>query len=236
MDKVSTGSEVIDTFLQGGFEQDTITTLYGPSGSGKTNICLLFAVTQALQKKKVLFVDTEGGISIERIKQLTPHWEKVLDYVLLFKPTTFEDQEKAINQIKGIVHELGNDKIGTIIMDTISMLYRLELGNPEEIYDINRALGKQIAKLTEIARKKNIPVIITNQVYANFERPDQVNMVGGDLLKYGSKCLIELQKTPGEARRAIIRKHRSIKEGQHILFSIVNTGIVQVSEKKFSLF
>jgi hypothetical protein len=43
--------------------------------------------------------------------------------------------------------------------------------------------------MTEIARKKKIPVLISNQVYADFEDKDKVNLVGGDLLKYGSKCL-----------------------------------------------
>ncbi len=235
MDRTTTGITCFDQLLEGGFESDTITTMYGPSGAAKTNICLQFAVSTALTGKKVIFVDTEGGISIDRLKQLTDNWETVLDKLLIFKPTTFEEQERTINQVKELVSSMKPDKIGGIIIDTISMLYRLERHNGE-VHDTNRALGLQIAKLSEIARKKNIPILITNQVYADFDKPLSVNMVGGDLLKYGSKCLIELQKTPTDSRRAILKKHRSIKEGKTILFTIENKGIVEAKEKRFSIF
>ena len=48
-------------------------------------------------------------------------------------------------------------------------------------------------------------------------------MVGGDLLKYWSKCLIELKNHYGK-RKLILKKHRSlpIKE---LMFEIVETGI-----------
>ena len=62
-------------------------------------------------------------------------------------------------------------------------------------------------------------------------------MVGGDILRYGSKCLIELQVADGGLRRAVIRKHRSIEERKEITFKIVNKGIEAVKESKgFRLF
>jgi DNA repair protein RadB len=86
----------------------------------------------------------------------------------------------------------------------------------------------QLSSLTEIARKNNLPVLLTNQVYQDFENKEKVNIVGGDLLKYQSKCLIELKKTDVGVRRAIIRKHRSIEEDKEILFRIINLGIEEV--------
>ena len=49
------------------------------------------------------------------------------------------------------------------------MLYRLELGKSDDVYEVNRELGKQLCCLAEIARKKKILVLITNQVYSNFD-------------------------------------------------------------------
>ncbi len=231
MNKVSTGIQEFDEFL-GGFETDVITTLYGPSGSGKSNICLLSAVHIA-KDKKVLYIDTEGGFSIERLKQICPNYTDILKNIFVLKPTNFDEQMKASSKLKQMI----NKDVGIIIVDTISMLYRLELGTTEDVYDVNRALGKQIAQLAEIARKNNIPVLVTNQVYADFDEKDKVNMVGGDLLKYGSKCLIELQKTPDGLRRAVIRKHRAKPEGQEIIFKIVEKGIEKAKETKgFRLF
>ena len=75
--KVPTGAVFLDAFLEGGYDTDIVTTIYGPSGTGKTNLCILAAVTVALNGKKVIFIDTEGGIAVERIKQITPRYDEV---------------------------------------------------------------------------------------------------------------------------------------------------------------
>ena len=226
--KISTGSTVLDELLDGGYEKDIITTLYGPSGSGKTNVCLLPLVRMAGKGKKIVYIDTEGSLSTERLKQITKHYKKVLEYVLLFQPTEFHEQSAIISNLNKII----SDNIGLIIVDSIAMLYRLELGRTHDVYDVNTALGQQIALLTRIARIKKIPVLITNQVYADFKNKDRVNMVGGDLLKYGSKCLIELKPYAYGVREAIIRKHRSMPEGKSIHFKITNKGIEKIEENE----
>jgi len=221
---ISCGSAVFDRLLEGGYEKDVITTIYGPAGSGKTLACLLGAISVA-KKTKVIYVDTEGGFSVARLKQLTRDYKNVMDNIFFLKPTTFAEQKKNFEKLKSMI----SDKIGLIVVDSISMLYRLELKQKETIHDINRELAQQVAYLTEIARKKNIPVVITNQVYANFEDSSKINIVGGDVLKYGSKCLIELQITPNNKRRAILRKHRSLSE-REALFEIREEGIVEAKE------
>ena len=172
MTTTSTGAAFLDTFLAGGYDNGIITTMYGPSGSGKTNLCILTAVRMAEQGKTVLFVDTEGGIAVERIRQISSssEYEKVLERILFLNPVTFEDQKAILAQLKA----LATEDVGLIIVDSISMLYRLELSQAEEVYDVNSALGRQIATLVEIARTRKIPVLITNQVYADFEHKDKV--------------------------------------------------------------
>jgi len=220
--KISTGSSILDSFLDGGYENDAITTLYGPSGSGKTNLAVLAAVKIAEQGKKVIYIDTEGGFSISRLKQITSDYENVLQNILFLQPTTFEEQKKDFEKLK----ELVNDKVGLIIVDTIAMLYRLV--RVQDVQEVNRELGIQIGYLTEIARKKKIPILVTNQVYTSFESREKVNMVGGDLLKYGSKCLIELQAGHTGKRKAILRKHRSIAGEKETWFRIVDKGLTSL--------
>lgn len=220
MNKIPTGAAFLDEFLNGGYDTDIITTIYGPSGAGKTNFCLLAAVKVANSGKKVLLIDTEGGIAVERIKQIASNYEEILKQIIFLNPVNFEEQKDIFEKIKPLV----NNQLGMIIVDSISMLYRLELGRSEEVYEVNSSLGKQIASLVEIARKNNIPVLITNQVYADFDNRDEVKMVGGDLLKYGSKCLIELKKF-NNCRGLILRKHRSLPEGKELKFKIVQKGM-----------
>src|SRR3989338_7289375 len=126
----STGVVFLDTFLGGGYDHDIITTIYGPSGSGKTNLCLIAAVHCASAGKKVIFLDTEGGIAVERIRQICPEYEKVLERMLFFNPVTFEEQKKIFDTLR----EMVNEHIGMIIVDSVSMLYRLGLGKNEKVY------------------------------------------------------------------------------------------------------
>lgn len=236
MEKISTGSPELDQFLEGGYEKDVITTLYGPAGSGKTNLCLLAAVNVAKSGKKVVFIDTEGGFSVDRLNQLTN--ESVLNNILLLKATSFKEQEKLFDRLLEEV----NSNLGLIIVDSIVMMYRLEMGlaretmNHDKITHINRSMSSQLRILSEITRKKLIPVIITDQVYSNFAKDAQetgreVNMVGGDLLKYWSKCIIEIKRS-NEKRKIVLRKHRSLPE-KEFSFYIHNKGISKVGFRLF---
>jgi len=65
-----------------------------------------------------------------------------------------------------------------IIIDSIASLYRLELAMNNDAVNANRELGVHMAILTEIARKKKIPVIMTNQVYSDFEDRERAKTVG----------------------------------------------------------
>jgi len=225
--RISTGSYDLNKWLFGGYERDIITTVYGPAGSGKTNFCVLVTVSQAKKDNKVIFIDTEGGFSPDRFKQMTgEEYEKSVKNVLLLKPTSFNEQKKIFDSL---LKEINSDsKIGLIIVDSMTMLYRLEIADElselnseykdSKIKSVNRELARQLRTLAEISRKKNIPVIITNQIYYNFIKDEQktgeeriAKMVGGDLLKYWSKCLIELKSENGK-RNAILRKHRSLPE------------------------
>ncbi len=228
MDKQRSGT-IIDA-LMGGFEKEVITTIYGPAGSGKTNICMISAVTAAREGKKVIYVDSEGGFSAERLRQLAPDHGKILEKIVFLKPTTFEEQKNVFENLLAMV----NEKVGIVIVDSISMLYRLERKG-DDSGEINRELGRQLGVLNEICRKKNVPVLVTNQVYANFDDRNRVNMVGGDILKYWSKCLIELSNLAGGKRRAAVRKHRSMGE-KEMLFEIAEKGLFEMERNKFSLF
>jgi DNA repair protein RadB len=236
MEKISAGDFELNKFLHGGYEKDIISTLYGPGGSGKTNICLLAAVSRASKGEKVIFIDTEGGFSSERVSQLVNKnkelLEKTLQNIFILKPTSFKEQEQAFETL---LKQIKTGNVSLIVIDSIAMLYRLELGDAiksqesEQIQAVNRKLANQLRILNEIARKQNIPVIVTNQVYSIFSRDEneakekQVSMVGGDLLKYWSKCIIEL-KNQGGRRKLILKKHRSLPE-KELAFEIIDLGI-----------
>jgi DNA repair protein RadB len=157
-----------------------------------------------------------------------------LEKILLINPTSFEEQKRDFVKLLGLVKK---GEIGLIVIDGMAMLYRLELGDAvksgedEKIKEINREVARQMRALAEISRKQNIPIIITNQVYSEFLSEEDLkkgiekttNLVGGDLFKYWSKCIIELKNEKGK-RKAILLKHRSLPE-KEMEFVIKNEGV-----------
>jgi DNA repair protein RadB len=237
-EKISSGSYDLNTWLYGGYEKDIITMIAGPPGCGKTNFVILAACSQAKKGNKVIFIDTEGGFSVERVKQIVgvENAESVLNNIFLLKPTNFEEQKKDFSKLLIAVKK---EDVGLIVVDGMAMLYRLEIGeahnmkDDEKVRETNREIAKQMRILAEISRKQNIPVLITNQVYMEFlseedfknGAPRNTNIVGGDLFKYWSICIIELKNDDGK-RKAILLKHRNMPQ-KEINFLIKDEGILK---------
>lgn len=236
--KLSSGNKAFDEWLDGGYEKEIITCFYGPYATGKTNFCLMALAELLKHGKKAIYIDTESSFSFERLKQIMEkeYSTEKLKNIIIFKPTNFKEQIATFDKI------LKLKNFDAIFVDSIGMLYRLELGlikeeikeeekeiEKERIRKINLFLARQLRILSEIARKKKIPILVTNQVYQDFE--GNIHMVGGDLLKYWSKCLIQLENL-GDKRKAILIKHRSLPQKEFI-YKIVNKGIEKV--RKFLL-
>jgi len=222
MKKISAGSYDLNKWLNGGYENDIVSVLYGAAGTGKTNLCVLAAVACAKNGGKVIFIDTEGGFSVERVKQIVPgNYEETLGNIFLLKPTSFKEQKDAFVELQKRL----KGHVDLIVVDGMTILYRLDFADAREkddgtVQNINADLARQMKLLAEIARKKNIPVLVTNQVYC---WENETKMVGGDILKYWGKCLIELTNDKGR-REIFLRKHRSIEE-KSFCFQIYDLGI-----------
>jgi len=202
---IKTGSKLLDDFIEG--YKNEITLIYGPAASGKTTLAKLAAIAQAKEGKKVLFIDAEHGFSAERFEQLGG--KNLLGSILLLRPKSFLEQDKYIKSLKLIAN-----KFAMVIIDTIGIFYRAELNKDPE--SINKALNIQLKILTETA--KNVPVILTNQVYDRLD--GQINTVSGELVKGWSKCILELKKDP----RSVLMKKPVQKE---IKFEIEEKGFFE---------
>ncbi len=223
--KISTGTAPLDWLLEGGYEKGVITTIYGPGGSGKSLVCMSCAA-HSIKNQKIIYIDTEESFSVTRFKQVCEDYQSVLDKIIFLKPTTFTEQSQSVQQLKEI---LLKQKVGLIVVDTISMHYRAEL-NDQNSKELNNQFVLELRDLIEIARKKEIPILVTSQVYSDINEKDKLNVVGGLMIKNMSKCIIELKKSEGK-RKAVLRKHRSLPEGKEIPFQITEKGIEEVKEE-----
>jgi DNA repair protein RadB len=215
--RLSTGSNSFDDLLGGGIECGSVTLLYGEAGTGKTNICLqaAFNLIQS-EGKKVAYVDTEG-LSSDRIEQISSG-EEARKNLLVFQVRSFEEQIDRIAKVVRLAE--ANDKIGLIIVDSMTMYYRLKSDDTS----VRNEFVKQTEMLLNAARKSEVAVLLTSQVYTNIGA-GTIEFLGGHAMHHNAKTIIRLEKKGNGRRVAVMVKHRSIPEGRKALYSITEKGI-----------
>ena len=216
----------LDVLLGGGFEKGTITQIFGPPSSGKSNITLALAVNVAKNNRKVIYIDTEGGISIDRIKQISgPDFSRVANNIIVFEPTSFLEQNDNLRSIDVWLRK-NHENVDLLVLDSAVALYRVD---DMKSTKLNKELGKQMGILSKIARTYDIAVVLTNQIYSAFddEGNADIRAVGGTILQYWSKVIVQLERGDDINQRvATLVRHRSIPEGKKATFSITSNGII----------
>ncbi len=210
----------LDDMLDGGVESGCLTLIYGEAGTGKTNLCMALARNVALQGKKTVYVDSEG-LSMQRLRQMAGEdRERVLKEVLVSEVHSLEDQDRMIG--KAIKLAEGNTDIGLIVVDSITMFYRLASREDERAE--RRVLAGQSAKLLTLARRMNLPVVVTSQVYTDVET-GTFEALGGNVLHHNAKAIIRVERLAPGKRRAVLMKHRHLAEGRTALFYLTEQGV-----------
>ncbi len=210
----------MDELLGGGVESGSLTLLYGEAGSGKTNLCLQAARNVLETGKKVALIDCEG-LSYERISQMFGDKEELLKSLLVFQVHNFEEQGDRVGKVAKMAESRG--ELGLIIVDSLTVFYRLNLDDHLTRNDFIR----QIDALTETARKMDLPVIVTSQVYSNINMGG-IEFIGGHVLRHNAKTILRLEPRGKGVRSAVIMKHRSLPEGRNAMYKITDTGITDL--------
>ncbi len=207
----------LDDLLGGGIESGAITEVYGEAGSGKSNLCLQAARECANLGKKVAFVDSEG-VSIERLNQMCKkdyNFKKILDNIMFFTPDSFDSQEKMIKEA------IDNNDVELIVIDTLNLFYRMHLEEDKEA--TMRSFLRQMGSMQLAARKKDIFVLVSEQVYT--DKNGEIRPFTHRETEHMIKTSIKLEKTGVGKRNATIMKHRSQPEGKTASFTITSIGL-----------
>ena len=220
-DGVPTGCAALDDLVGGGLPRGTITQVYGPPASGKTNVALSAAVEVAAAGGTAVYVDTEG-LSVDRFEQLAAARGEADDLgerIVISKAHDFAEQAEAVQDAAEFA-----PRADLIVLDSATGFYRLERTEDGERGEALRAVARQLTGLLALARRHDLAVLVTNQVYTDPET-DRARPLGGYTLAHWTGVIVRLERFRAEHRRATLEKHTSRPTGETVRFQITGTGL-----------
>ena len=216
-----TGCRGLDELIGGGVEEGIVTEVYGEGGSGKTSLALQLAVRCAEAGRQVVYLDTEG-VSPERFRQIAgEEHKKVAKRILFFSPNSQEELEDNISRAIKLAE--GDKEVGLVIVDTISVFYRQVIGTKNES-SARSLITNFVVRLFRLARSREIPVVVMNQVY--FDPESQLTEpLGGQGIGHLAKTIVRLDRTGLGKRTAVLMKHRHRAEGATLRLHLTDRGL-----------
>jgi DNA repair protein RadB len=223
--RLSTSCEPFDRMLEGVFQFGKISLIYGETATGKTTLAMscVFNHLRDAPKAKVLYIDTDGGPSTKRMEQIVGEGDSLLERILIWGPDSFSEQTTIVESMQPLVYR----KATIIVVDSITSLYRLEAGDAEKTFKVNKELNRQLGFLAETAETSSAAVLLTGQVHGVVGDPAQVEPVAQRLLRYWSDIVLKLETTsrPG-VRQAVLEKGREAPRS--CMFKLTNRGLSEV--------
>lgn len=223
---VSTGSKLIDQ-LTGGFLCGAVNLVYGDPGTGKTTLVLqtiLANIESQNSKQRFLVIDTEGGVSRQRLlsmavsRQIPP--SVVKDRVVIYRPQDLGEQQRIL------VAKLPSDiqvrgwQPALIAIDSLVTHYHKQVLRAPPAFMAVRAkelqgrLAIQLATLLRLAQQYDIPILVTSwtrsrvghvirsEAPSPFHDPAasfhafDYDVIGGRHLVYTAKLVLRTLKLP----------------------------------------
>lgn len=223
---VPTSCHSFDQIIRAGFPRGYISLIYGEADTGKTTIAIQCAINCARRGLKTIFIDSDNTFSSARLSQMSRYDLNVVSpRIIIFAPKNFKEQSHLIESLD---RYLATGFMLTVV-DTISSLYRLELGSSEETFALNRELNRQLAYLAQLAKTRKIAVLLTSQVHSVISEAqvEEVEPIATRVLKFWSSAVVRLKQTPGVGvREAVLEKFLGVKRPHaRCYFKLTEAGI-----------
>jgi DNA repair protein RadA len=233
--KISTGSEVFNNLMGGGFETGAITECFGEFGSGKTQIGHLLAVNILKENPDnyAVYIDTENTFRPERIRQLAEgagiNPEDALSRIMVARAYNSDHQMLLTEQVDGLITEQGK-MVRLVVIDSLTSHFRAEFTGRGTLAERQQKLNRHMHTLAKVASSHNICVYVTNQVMA---KPDQffgdpTASIGGHIVAHASTFRIYLRKGKKGTRVAKLIDAPATPDGE-CCFEVMTEGLRDVS-------
>lgn len=237
--RCTTGSKELDEILGGDVETQAMTELIGDYGVGKTQICMVLSAMAQLPREQgglegnVIFVDTEGTFSPERVYQIASKrgldGKKILEGIVVARAYTSDHQCLLIDHL---FKECPEENAKLVVVDSMISHFRGEYIGRDMLSERQQILNQYVHKLLRLSEAYNLSVVITNQVQSNpaifYGKPE--HPTGGHVMAHLCTHRIYMRRGKGGTRVAKVIDSPYLPE-KKASFIITEKGI-EDSEKR----
>ena len=192
VEKIPTGSLLLDRATGGGYPKGRIIEIYGPESGGKTTLTLHAIVEAQKLGLKCAFVDAEHALDPEYAKNVGVN----INDLLISQP---DSGEQALEVTEMLIR---SGEIGLLVVDSVAALapeaeLRGEMGQSHVGLQA-RLMSQAMRKLTGVINQSNCLVIFINQIREKvgvmFGNPEITP--GGRALKFYASQRVEIRRGP----------------------------------------
>lgn len=171
---LTTGCKAIDKMLGGGIPKGILLDVYGVSGSGKTQFAFQISAISASKGYDVFFIDTINTFRPERVAEISRLrnllQNQVLQKIKVKLATNLSAQLRTPKQIES---SISDDKV-ILIIDNLTENFLREFHDEQRLMLRQSVLARHLHELSNLALKKNVLVIFTNNVRWSEQREKEV--------------------------------------------------------------
>jgi DNA repair protein RadB len=223
---IPTGCKTVDEKLRGGVKERSLVLVYGEAETGKTTLAIQLAINCARAGYKTIFVDADNTFFSRRMRQLAgDDFETLAPQMILMKPESFKQQTVAINNLDDYV----SSRVKLVVVDTITSLYRAELGKRRDAFKLNRELNRQLGYLAQIVKTKNVACMVVSQVRSVFPDEGVIVPVAVRVLRFWADTVISMRPTSKEdVVKLTVSEKREERPVRAILLKIEEKGLQEM--------
>lgn len=170
---LSTGNEVLDHELRGGYRKGTLTEICGPSNAGKTLLALKAIKEAQKEDKLAIYIDADRKFRIDYLEEHGIDEEGII----LIQPQSIEQLAVMLSEIV----KPNVEDIGVIIIDSLADLSTKKEQDSKICTntDIHRSkvIKALLMRIANLVRNSEACAIILNQLRNSFKEDGTVEVI-----------------------------------------------------------
>ncbi|MFH1212280.1 MAG: DNA repair and recombination protein RadA [Candidatus Woesearchaeota archaeon] len=234
--RISTGSNMLNALVGGGFETGGICETYGAFGCGKTSIAHQLAVSVQLPPEKgglngvAVWIDTESTFRPERVVQIANAMGldpmETLRNIRCVRAYNSDHQMIIAEKVEDLIIKEGLP-VKLVVVDSLTAHFRAEFVGRGTLADRQQKLNKHMHILMKLADMHALCVYVTNQVMVKPDVffGDPTVAIGGNIVGHNSQTRLYLRRGKAGSRVAKLVDSPHLPDGEAI-FEITEEGIM----------